>query len=67
MRFLFSSRILCCCFRVPRWEREQCLSEINTTQGEPGESEADRQLEQESERREGWIKEDGADKHRSDF
>lgn len=50
MRFLFSLQNFCAAvFRVPRWEREQCLSEINTTQGEPGESEG-RQLEEESER-----------------
>lgn len=33
-----------CAVSVPRWEREQCLSEINTTQGEQGERERGRQI-----------------------
>lgn len=70
MCFLFSSEF-CAAVSVPRWEREQCLSEINTTQRERGERErqadSDGEREREKEGREGRINEDRTDKHKSDF
>ena len=38
---------LCAAVSVPRWEREQCLSEINTTQRESGETEREADSERE--------------------
>lgn len=49
---------------APRWEREQCLSEINTTQREHGE----RGREQtDGERQRDRVKEDRADQIRGSF
>lgn len=64
----FSPSEFCAALSVPRWEREQCLSEINTTQREAG-RDRERQTDRErgEEGREGGIKEDRADKHKSDF
>lgn len=50
MCFLFSSKI-CAAVSVPRWEREQCLSEINTTERVGSEREADRWNERVRERK----------------
>lgn len=46
--FFFPSEF--CAVSVPRWEWEQCLTEINTTQAERGEREADKQYDRERER-----------------
>lgn len=51
MCFLFSFEF--CAVSVPRWEREQCLSEINTTQGERGGRQTNIKKESERERQKG--------------
>lgn len=67
--FFFFPQNFCAAVLVPRWEREQCLSEINTTQRESWEGERERAGVRGGGRRgrKGGIKEDRADKHKSDF